>query len=178
MGMWGPGLRSSSQVTPILAHPSLRPSGPCPHRTNQVLAFRGGAQPVGGSALCTCVCCEWVWLGCVAGDECEVSLGLRAACVFVSYKHALKLAGVRVPPVLCLFCHKWPLMLKTTRALGPLCANFTPRPHDNPLQDPIPPWLCSGPTVAMSMEAVASSMMKMLVFLTKARARQNSCLWP
>lgn len=30
----------------------------------------------------------------------------------------------------------------------------------------------------MSMEAVASSMMKMLVFLTKARARQNSCLWP
>lgn len=35
-----------------------------------------------------------------------------------------------------------------------------------------------GRTVAMSMEAVASSMMKMLVFLTKARARQNSCLWP
>lgn len=32
--------------------------------------------------------------------------------------------------------------------------------------------------MAMSMEAVASSMMKMLVFLTKARARQNSCLWP
>lgn len=30
----------------------------------------------------------------------------------------------------------------------------------------------------MSMEAVASSMMKMLVFLTKARARQSSCLWP
>lgn len=32
--------------------------------------------------------------------------------------------------------------------------------------------------MAMSMEAVASSIMKMLVFLTKARARQNSCLWP
>lgn len=33
-------------------------------------------------------------------------------------------------------------------------------------------------TVAMSIDAVASSMMKMLVFLTKALARQNSCLWP
>lgn len=31
-------------------------------------------------------------------------------------------------------------------------------------------------TVAMSMEAVASSMMRMLLFLTKALARQNSCL--
>ncbi|TNN59798.1 hypothetical protein EYF80_029983 [Liparis tanakae] len=30
-------------------------------------------------------------------------------------------------------------------------------------------------TVAMSMDAVASSMMRMLLFLTKARARQNSC---
>lgn len=40
------------------------------------------------------------------------------------------------------------------------------------------PWVCPAPTVAMSMEAVASSMMKMLVFLTKARAKQNSCLWP
>lgn len=33
-------------------------------------------------------------------------------------------------------------------------------------------------TVAMSIDAVASSMMKMLVFRTKALARQNSCLWP
>jgi len=33
-------------------------------------------------------------------------------------------------------------------------------------------------TVAMSIDAVASSMMKMLVFLTKALAKQNSCLWP
>lgn len=30
----------------------------------------------------------------------------------------------------------------------------------------------------MSIDAVASSMMKMLVFLTKALARQKSCLWP
>ncbi|TNN71174.1 hypothetical protein EYF80_018522 [Liparis tanakae] len=30
----------------------------------------------------------------------------------------------------------------------------------------------------MSMEAVASSMMRMLLFLTKARARQKSCRWP
>lgn len=33
-------------------------------------------------------------------------------------------------------------------------------------------------TVAMSIEAVASSMMRMLDFLTKALARQKSCLWP
>jgi len=30
----------------------------------------------------------------------------------------------------------------------------------------------------MSIDAVASSMMKILVFRTKALARQNSCLWP
>lgn len=30
----------------------------------------------------------------------------------------------------------------------------------------------------MSMEAVASSMMRMLLFLTKARAKQKSCRWP
>jgi hypothetical protein len=33
-------------------------------------------------------------------------------------------------------------------------------------------------TVAMSMEAVASSMMSILLFRTKALARQNSCLCP
>lgn len=33
-------------------------------------------------------------------------------------------------------------------------------------------------TVAISMDVVASSMMRMLLFLTKALARQNSCLWP
>lgn len=33
-------------------------------------------------------------------------------------------------------------------------------------------------TVAMSMEAVASSIMSMLLFRTKALARQNSCLCP
>lgn len=33
-------------------------------------------------------------------------------------------------------------------------------------------------TVAMSMEAVASSMMRMLLLRTKALARQNSCLCP
>lgn len=33
-------------------------------------------------------------------------------------------------------------------------------------------------TVAMSMEAVASSMMRMLLLRTKARARQKSCRWP
>lgn len=53
---------------------------------------------------------------------------------------------------------------------------FPPKPLT--LSKPPAPWMCPGPTVAMSMEAVASSMMKMLVFLTKARARQNSCLWP
>lgn len=33
-------------------------------------------------------------------------------------------------------------------------------------------------TVAMSIDAVASSMMRMLLFLTKARAKQKSCRWP
>lgn len=33
-------------------------------------------------------------------------------------------------------------------------------------------------TVAMSMEAVASSMMSILLFRTKALAKQNSCLCP
>ena len=33
-------------------------------------------------------------------------------------------------------------------------------------------------TVAMSMDAVASSMMRILLFRTKARAKQKSCLWP
>jgi hypothetical protein len=33
-------------------------------------------------------------------------------------------------------------------------------------------------TVAMSMEAVASSIMRILLFRTKALARQNSCLCP
>lgn len=56
-----------------------------------------------------------------------------------------------------------------------LC-RFPPNPPT--LSKPLTPWMRPGPTVAMSMEAVASSMMKMLVFLTKARARQNSCLWP
>ena len=32
------------------------------------------------------------------------------------------------------------------------------------------------PTVAMSIDAVASSMIRMLLFLTKARAKQKSCL--
>lgn len=39
-----------------------------------------------------------VWLCCVAGDGCEVSVGLCAACVYVCYKRAPRLAGVRVPP--------------------------------------------------------------------------------
>lgn len=39
-------------------------------------------------------------------------------------------------------------------------------------------WKHSKLTVAMSMDAVASSMMKMLVFRTKALAKQKSCLWP
>lgn len=33
-------------------------------------------------------------------------------------------------------------------------------------------------TVAMSIDAVASSMMRMLLLRTKALARQKSCLWP
>lgn len=36
--------------------------------------------------------------------------------------------------------------------------------------------LISKLTVAMSIDAVASSMMRMLLFLTNARAKQNSCL--
>lgn len=37
---------------------------------------------------------------------------------------------------------------------------------------------CMHLTVAMSIEAVASSMIKMLLFRTNALARQNSCRWP
>lgn len=114
----------------------------------------------------------------MVGDRCEVAVDLRAACVYVDYEHVRGLAGVRVPsPLPCLPQHPPHVDVQGNMLdfRATLC-KFPPKPPT--LSKPPTPWICPGPTVAMSIEAVASSMMKMLVFLTKARARQNSCLWP
>lgn len=53
-----------------------------------------------GAQLCVYVCCACVWLGCVVGDECDVSVGLL--CV-----RELEMCPRPLP-------FKVPLMLKMT----------------------------------------------------------------